>query len=80
MPSEVDQIHRLIRAELLATFGEQAGCRLPILYGGSVGTANVGSLMALDGIDGCLVGGASLTAASFLPIAGLVRESGPQGV
>lgn len=79
-PSEVDQIHRLIRAELLATFGEQIGCRLPILYGGSVTTANVGPIMALDAIDGCLVGGASLAASSFLPLAGLVRASGPQGV
>jgi len=79
-PSEVDQIHRLIRAELLESFGEQAGCRLPILYGGSVTTANVAPMMALDAIDGCLVGGASLTASSFLPIAALVRASGPQGI
>lgn len=78
--SEVDEIHRLIRAELLSTFGEQSGCRLPILYGGSVNTENVGPMMALDAIDGCLVGGASLSASSFLPIAGLVRASGPQGV
>ena len=79
-PSEVDQIHRLIRAELLGTFGEQKGCRLPILYGGSVTTSNVSPMMALDAIDGCLVGGASLSAPAFLPIAALVRESGPQGV
>lgn len=78
-PPEVDEIHRLIRTELLATFGEERAATLPILYGGSVNPANAGPMLALDGVDGVLVGGASLTAAGFLQLAGLVRAAGPQG-
>jgi triosephosphate isomerase len=39
-----------------------------ILYGGSVKPENVTSLMAMPDLDGALVGGASLTAESFLGI------------
>ena len=67
--SEVDAVHRLIRCELQQTFGQDRGARLPLLYGGSVNRTNVATMMSLDAIDGVLVGGASLTAHSFLSIA-----------
>jgi len=41
------------------------GDRTPILYGGSVTAAGVGEFAAADGIDGALVGGASLKAGEF---------------
>ena len=41
------------------------GDRTPILYGGSVTAAGVGEFAAADGIDGALVGGASLKAEEF---------------
>ncbi|MDE2042596.1 MAG: triose-phosphate isomerase, partial [Alphaproteobacteria bacterium] len=41
---------------------------VPILYGGSVNAENVASIMATPDIDGVLVGGASLSAAKFVPI------------
>ena len=75
-PSEVDQVHRLIRAELKGTYGQDRGGALPILYGGSVTAANVGAMLALDAIDGVLVGGASLDPATFLPIVHQVGQSG----
>ena len=40
-----------------------------VLYGGSVTAANAGELLALPDVDGALVGGASLEAASFAAIA-----------
>jgi len=40
----------------------------PLLYGGSVKASNAGEILAIEGVDGALVGGASLKAASFLPI------------
>ena len=40
----------------------------PLLYGGSVKPANAGSILALDNVDGVLVGGASLKADSFTQI------------
>jgi triosephosphate isomerase len=39
------------------------------LYGGSVKPANIAGLIAMDDIDGALVGGASLDAESFAAIA-----------
>ncbi|MEC9347417.1 MAG: triose-phosphate isomerase [Pseudomonadota bacterium] len=44
-----------------------AGVR--ILYGGSVKPGNAREILAIDGVDGALVGGASLKAADFLGIA-----------
>jgi len=41
---------------------------VPILYGGSVNRANVEALLATDGVDGVLVGGASLDAEQWLAI------------
>jgi len=67
-PSEVDEVHRLIRCELQGTYGVDRGGSLPVLYGGSVTAANVGAMLALEAIDGVLVGGASLSAVTFLPI------------
>jgi triosephosphate isomerase len=41
-----------------------------ILYGGSVKAANAAELLGAEGIDGALVGGASLDPAEFLEICG----------
>ncbi len=60
--------HRVIRNEMRAHFGDKAADGVRILYGGSVKPDNVKSLMAQPGIDGVLVGGASLDAASFAKI------------
>jgi triosephosphate isomerase len=60
--------HRTIRAEVRAKFGHDAAEAVRILYGGSVNPKNVQTLMAQPEIDGTLVGGASLDAASFASI------------
>jgi triosephosphate isomerase len=44
-----------------------------ILYGGSVKASNASELLAIDNVDGALVGGASLNAEEFLAIAGVYR-------
>ncbi|GAA0579676.1 triose-phosphate isomerase [Craurococcus roseus] len=66
--SDIAAIHAAIRAKLRARFGE-AGGTLRILYGGSVKPANAKAILALENVDGALVGGASLVAADFLAIA-----------
>jgi triosephosphate isomerase (TIM) len=42
---------------------------IPILYGGSVNAENAASLLGAPEVDGLLVGGASVEAASWLAIA-----------
>ena len=44
------------------------GDAVPILYGGSVKAGNAGAILAMPGVDGVLVGGASLDAAGFWQI------------
>jgi triosephosphate isomerase len=70
-PADASEVHVAIRAELKAIAGER-GAVIPILYGGSVNRTNVESLLAVDEVDGVLVGGASLDAEQWLAI---VRSS-----
>lgn len=70
---EIVATHAAIRAALVARHGA-AGRAIRLLYGGSVKPANIAALTALPDVDGALVGGASLEAASFLTILdGIVR-------
>ncbi len=71
-PTEIGDIHDFIRARLCVRFGE-AGQDVRILYGGSVKPANAKALLAVENVNGALVGGASLDAAEFLAIAGVYR-------
>lgn len=61
-------MHAAIRRLLLETFGEDAATQVRILYGGSVKPENAKEILALENVDGALVGGASLSAESFLGI------------
>ena len=66
-PQDVAEMHAAIRRNLSGRFGER-GERIRILYGGSVKSDNAAELFAVPDVDGALVGGASLTAAQFVPI------------
>lgn len=67
-PADASAIHEILRAKLRELLGE-GGARVPILYGGSVNAGNAEPLLAADGVDGLLVGGASLEPGSWLTIA-----------
>jgi triosephosphate isomerase len=60
---DIVEIHAAIRSQLAA------GTR--ILYGGSANPRNAGEILALDEVDGALVGGASLKADDFWAIVDL---------
>ncbi|QDZ02455.1 triose-phosphate isomerase [Nitratireductor mangrovi] len=72
--ADVAEAHAHIRAELGRKAGAKHAASMRILYGGSVKPANAAELMAIDNVDGALVGGASLKAADFLAIAEAYRE------
>jgi triosephosphate isomerase len=67
-PVQAREAHQVIRATLDRVCGAGAGERAAILYGGSVNAENAASLFAEADLDGALVGGASLQAASFWKI------------
>ncbi len=65
---DVGAMHASIREVVQGIYGEDAGAKVRILYGGSVKPDNAAELLAADEVGGALVGGASLTAESFLGI------------
>jgi triosephosphate isomerase len=67
-PAQAQEAHKFIRAWLKDRFGKESSDAIRILYGGSVKPENASDLMSMPDIDGALVGGASLTAVSFLGI------------
>jgi triosephosphate isomerase len=66
--AEIEEMHGAIRALLVELYGEAQGSEVRILYGGSVKPENARELLGADEVGGALVGGASLTAESFLGI------------
>lgn len=66
-PAQAQAVHAAIRARLA---GVDAGlaARTRILYGGSVKPDNAVELFAMPDIDGGLIGGAALVAASFIAV------------
>ena len=63
-----DVINQTIRKALASLYGPAVAEQVRILYGGSVKPDNAASFFTFDGIDGALVGGASLEAGSFASI------------
>lgn len=68
-PDQVRRMHGHIRGHLATLRGRADAARTRIVYGGSVTPANAATLLALDDVDGTLVGGASLDAEDFWAIA-----------
>jgi len=65
--AQAQEVHAFIRDILKEIYGNEAE-KVCILYGGSVTQDNIGDLIAMNDIDGALVGGASLKADGFLGI------------
>ncbi|MCK4939585.1 MAG: triose-phosphate isomerase [Rhodospirillaceae bacterium] len=66
---EVQEVHAFIRAELVKKVGADEAGAMRILYGGSMKPGNAKELIALEDVDGGLIGGASLKADDFWAIA-----------
>ena len=65
--ADVGEIHLAIRTKLNETIGENSDS-IRILYGGSMNGENAAELLAVNNVDGGLIGGASLTGEKFGPI------------
>ena len=66
--TEANRVCGVIRATVAAQFGTAVGEAVRIQYGGSVKPESSKELLNMEHIDGALVGGASLQAASFAAI------------
>ncbi|THB65085.1 MAG: triose-phosphate isomerase, partial [Spirochaetaceae bacterium] len=67
-PQDANEVHAGIREKVADMYSRDIAESLCIQYGGSVKPNNVRELMAMEHIDGALVGGASLSVKDFTSI------------
>lgn len=75
MPEDIEAMHKAIRGLLDETYGADHSAQVRILYGGSVKPDNAREILSIPEVGGALVGGASLSAESFLGIVVAASES-----
>ena len=67
-PAEIEKAAKAIRSQVRHLFGTEVSKAIRVLYGGSVNPDNAAAFVNATGIDGLLIGGASLDAHSFAAI------------
>lgn len=67
-PDDVREVVKAIRKQIRSLYGRAAADDIHILYGGSTNAENAASYLEIEGVDGFLVGGASLKAKEFASI------------
>ena len=72
-PEDAQEMCSFIRGWVAAARGEDTAAALRVLYGGSVKPDNAREILAMEDIDGALVGGASLKAGDFAAIVAAVE-------
>ena len=71
---DIATMHNTIACKLPKCQNNNGAATVPILYGGSVNAENAAAILALDNVDGGLIGGASLDAEAFSSICNSARE------
>lgn len=66
--ADVEEVVKIIRHQIGALYGDKIEAGVRILYGASVSLENTSAFLSIKGIDGLLVGGASLHAEQFVQI------------
>ena len=72
--TQIEEAHTLVRQKIQNNYSVHDSENMPILYGGSVNPKNANSLISTPGVDGFLVGGASLARDSFYQIINTVEQ------
>lgn len=67
-PDDVDSAQKIIRHNIAELYGRKAAEKVRILYGASVAADLVTGFLSVDGINGLLAGGASLSLHTFKPV------------
>jgi triosephosphate isomerase len=65
LPQKAKEAHEIIRSVLQKKFGPSASEHIRIIYGGSVDARNISEYVTTTGVNGALVGGASLDPRAF---------------
>lgn len=72
---QVQEAHLQVREVLGRLYSTTLAQQVPILYGGSVKPQNAAELIGTPGVDGFLIGGASLQVDSFVEITSMVEKN-----
>jgi triosephosphate isomerase len=75
LPNDVTKAVTAIRSQIKHLYGAAAASNIRVLYGGSVKADSAADYLALDGVDGLLVGAASLDAHAFVEIIKKAHDS-----
>ena len=73
-PDDIGASINIIKEQLKALYGKAATDEIPILYGGSVNPSNAGAYLMIPGVNGLLIGGASLIADHFVDIIDIAKR------
>lgn len=73
-PHDCEEAHAAIRRQIAHLFGKKVADAVPVIYGGSVSADNAKGYLSAHGVDGLLVGGASLSADQFSAICETAHE------
>jgi triosephosphate isomerase len=68
LPGDVKKAVSAIRNQIKHLYGAEAAQNIRVLYGGSVTLDSAADYLATEGVDGLLIGGASLDAHAFSEI------------
>lgn len=72
---DIKKAVQAIRSQIAHLFGDKTAKNVRVLYGGSVNSHSVASELAVPGVDGLLIGGASLNAEEFIAIVEIAHQS-----
>lgn len=67
-PDEIAKAIAYMRMQVRELYGERAAKKIPVLYGGSVNNEDIHGYLAVPGVDGALIGAASLNYHQFSAI------------
>ena len=73
-PEEIAEAVRFIRKSLAEIYGEKVADEIAVLYGGSVIPDNAGAYLTIPGVNGVIVGGASLILDEFVGIIDIAKR------
>ncbi|MDR2064008.1 MAG: triose-phosphate isomerase [Candidatus Nomurabacteria bacterium] len=73
-PDDLLDTIKVIRSHIKHLYGAKVSKDIRVLFGGSVNAENIKSYLQVDGVDGALVGGASLNVESFSNIIRKTKE------
>ena len=74
-PDQISDMHKFIRDVISEKYSKNESENISILYGGSVNSDNASELISINGVNGFLIGGASLDVAIFSDIVRIVSNN-----